>query len=113
MLGYNTFVFKLMAIVVAGVIASGASVLRGLVLKTASPEVLSLTFTFDPVLMTPVGGTGTFLGPVASAFSLHLRDTVLRLGGLEINIGERRALILGVLWILSVIVLPYGRRGHA
>jgi branched-chain amino acid transport system permease protein len=113
MLGYHTFYFKLISIVLAGVMATGAGVLRGLALKGASPEVLSLTYTFDPLLMTLVGGQGTFLGPVVGAFGLHLiedflRDTVLNVGGVEMNIGERWALILGVLFILSVLVFPYG-----
>lgn len=113
MLGYNTFYFKLMAIVLAGVMATGAGVLRGLALKGASPEVLSLTFTFDPLLMTLVGGQGTFLGPVVGAFGLHLtedflRDQVWTVGGVDVNIGERWALILGGLFVLSVMVFPYG-----
>ena len=56
MLGYNVFYFKLIAIIVAGLMATGAGVLRGIALKGASPEVLSLTYTFDPLLMTLVGG---------------------------------------------------------
>src|SRR5690606_27161715 len=35
-LGYNTFQFKLLAIVVAGFIATGAGILRGIALKGAS-----------------------------------------------------------------------------
>lgn len=113
MLGYNIFYFKLIAIVLAGLLAAGAGVLRGLALKGASPEVLSLTFTFDPLLMTIIGGQGTFIGPVVGAFGIHLteealRDTVLSLGGVEINIGERWALILGVLFVISVMVFPRG-----
>ncbi|MCI0552411.1 MAG: branched-chain amino acid ABC transporter permease, partial [Anaerolineae bacterium] len=113
MLGYNVFQFKLIAIVLAGLLATGAGVLRGILLKGASPEVLSLSFTFDPLLMTIIGGQGTFAGPVIGAFGLHLieetlRDTVLKFGGLEVNIGERWALILGILFIVSVIVFPKG-----
>lgn len=113
MLGYNVFYFKLIAIVLAGVLATGAGVLRGLSLKGASPEVLSLTYTFDPLLMTIIGGQGTFVGPVVGAFGIHLteealRDTIINWGGLEINLGERWALILGVLFVLSVMVFPYG-----
>jgi branched-chain amino acid transport system permease protein len=113
MLGYNTFYFKLIAIVLAGVMASGAGVLRGLSLKGASPEVLGLNFTITPLLMTIIGGQGTFAGPVVGAFGLRLteqalRDTVLTLGDWQVNIGERWALILGVLFILSVMVFPYG-----
>ena len=113
MLGYNTFYFKLIAILLAGLMATGAGVLRGLALKGASPEVLSLHYTMTPLLMTIIGGQGTFLGPVVGAFGLYLtehslRDTVLTVGQTPINIGERWSLILGVLFVLSVMVFPHG-----
>jgi branched-chain amino acid transport system permease protein len=113
MLGYNTFYFKLIAIVLAGLMATGAGVLRGLALKGASPDTLSLDYTMTPLLMTIIGGAGTFQGPVVGAFVLFLteralRDTVVSLGGVEVNIGERWALILGVLFVLSVIIFPHG-----
>jgi len=113
MLGYNTFYFKLIAIVLAGVMATGAGVMRGLALKGASPEVLSLTYTFDPLLMTLVGGQATFAGPIVGAFGLHLvedfvRDAAVTVGGVQINIGERWALILGVIFIVIVLAFPYG-----
>lgn len=113
MLGYNTFQFKLIAIVLAGLLATGAGVLRGLALKGASPGVLGLDFTMTPLLMTIVGGSGTFAGPVIGAFLLHLteellRDTVITLGGVPINIGERWALLLGVIFIIIVLIFPQG-----
>lgn len=118
MLGYNTFHFKLIAILAAGLLAGGAGVLRGLALKGASPEVLGLDYTMTPLIMTLVGGQATFLGPVIGAFGLHLledalRDTVLTVGGVAFNIGERWALILGVIFILIVIVFPHGLLGTA
>ena len=113
MLGYNTFYFKLIAIIIAGVMASGAGVLRGLMLKGVSPHVLGLTFTINPLLMTIIGGMATFAGPVVGAFALrlieqYLRDNVITLGGMELNVGEHWALILGVIFVLSVLVFPYG-----
>jgi len=113
MVGFNTLYFKLIALVIAGVLATGAGVLRGLSLKGASPNVLGVSFTFDPLLATIIGGTGTFAGPVLGAFGLHLveqalRDTVVTLGSLEVNIGERWALILGVLFIVIVLLFPRG-----
>jgi branched-chain amino acid transport system permease protein len=113
MLGYNTFYFKLIAIVLAGVLASSAGILRGLSLKGASPEVLGLTYTFDPLLMTIIGGMGTFAGPVIGAVGLQiteelLRDTVITIGGTAINIGERWTLILGVVFIIIVLIFPQG-----
>lgn len=113
MLGYNTFHFKLIAIIIAGLMASLAGVMRGIALKGASPNVLSLDFTITPLLMTIIGGQGTFMGPVIGAFGLRLteqflRDTVITIAGVTINIGERWALILGFIFILSVMVFPYG-----
>jgi branched-chain amino acid transport system permease protein len=115
-LGYNTFLFKTLAIVLAGMLASGAGILRGLLNKGASPNVLGISFTVDPLLMTLVGGSGTFSGPVIGAFLLRLveqtlRDTVLTLGAFQINIGERWFLILGLLFIVIVIAFPTGLVG--
>jgi branched-chain amino acid transport system permease protein len=67
----------------------------------------------DPLLMTLIGGAGTFLGPVVGAFLLHLveqalRDTVIPIAGFEVNIGERWFLILGVIFIVIVIAFPSG-----
>src|SRR5690606_14248067 len=52
MIGFNTFYFKLIVIIIAGVMATGAGVLRGLMFKGASPNVLGLDFTMEPLLMT-------------------------------------------------------------
>jgi branched-chain amino acid transport system permease protein len=113
MLGFNTFWFKTLAITIAGVLASSAGILRALLNKGASPNVLGINFTMDPLIHTLIGGTGTFIGPAVGAFVLRLteqllRDATLMIGATEINIGERWALILGVLFILSVMVFPSG-----
>jgi branched-chain amino acid transport system permease protein len=113
MLGFNTFQFKLLSIVIAGVMASGAGVLRGLALKGASPNVLGLDFTIGPLLMTIIGGMGTFAGPVVGAFGLRLteqflRDSVLEIGSLTLNIGHLWTFILGLIFIASVMIFPQG-----
>jgi branched-chain amino acid transport system permease protein len=113
MLGYNTFYAKLIAIVIAGTMASSAGVLRAISFKGASPNVLGIDFTINPLLMMIIGGQGTFAGPVIGAFGLRLteqmlRDTVVTVGRFTVNIGERWALILAAIFILSVMVFPYG-----
>jgi branched-chain amino acid transport system permease protein len=94
-------------------LASGSGILRALLNKGASPNVLGINFTMDPLIQTLIGGTGTFAGPAVGAFVLRLteqllRDATIMIGSTEIDIGERWALILGVLFILSVLVFPSG-----
>src|SRR5690606_34847255 len=77
------------------------------------PEILSLTFTVDPLLMTIIGGAGTFAGPVLGSSALHLSDRLLRdrevmIGSMSIDIGASWNLILGLLFIIVVMVFPYG-----
>ncbi len=113
MIGYNTFRFQLIALVIGGMLASGAGVLRGLALKGVSPNVLGIDFTMGPLVMTVIGGLATFTGPVLGAFGLRLieqllRDTILTIGQTKINIGEQWSLILGVIFIIIVLVFPQG-----
>jgi branched-chain amino acid transport system permease protein len=113
MLGYNTFYYKLIAIVLAGIMATTSGILRGIVNKGASPNLLGLAFTVDPLVMTIIGGQGTFLGPVVGAFGLHLvehllLDAVVTIGSVQVNIGSSWALILGIIFIVTVLVFPQG-----
>lgn len=111
MIGFNTFYFKLIVIIIAGVMATGAGVLRGLMFKGASPNVLGLDFTMEPLLMTLIGGMGTFAGPVVGAFTLPLIEQFLRASSWTVGerqIGELWALILGVIFVISVMIFPQG-----
>jgi branched-chain amino acid transport system permease protein len=79
-IGYNTFIYKLLTMVFAGVIAT----LSGLLFvvwatdKRVHPETLSLKYTVDPLLNTLIGGVGTLTGPVVSTLGLSLGETYLR-----------------------------------
>jgi branched-chain amino acid transport system permease protein len=112
-LGYDTLRYKLVAIVVASMLAGMAGILHGVLAKKIGPEVLGVNYTVDALLMTIIGGAGTFAGPVLGAASLELADTVFRdavinIGGLSIDIGERWTLILGLIFVLVVMVFPQG-----
>jgi branched-chain amino acid transport system permease protein len=81
--------------------------------KKIGPEILGVSYTVDALLMTIIGGVGTFVGPVLGAAGLELLDTVFRdaeviIGPVTIQIGERWALILGVIFVVVVLVFPYG-----
>ena len=112
-IGFNTLNYKVMAITVAGMLAALAGILQVVFNKKVGPELLSLNYTVDPLLMTIIGGAGTFVGPVIGASGLHLADRLLRdrtvmIGATSIDIGTSWTLILGILFILVVIVFPQG-----
>ena len=87
--------------------------LQVLLNKKVGPELLGVGYTVDPLLMTIIGGIGTFAGPVIGAAGLHLLDTILReasitIGSTTIQIADVWGLLLGAIFILVVLVFPQG-----
>ncbi len=112
-IGYNTLSFKLFSITLAGMMAASAGMLQILLNKKVGPEILGVTYTVDPLLMTIIGGIGTFTGPVIGATGLHLLDTVLReatitVGGFTVHVADVWGLLLGSIFILVVLIFPQG-----
>jgi branched-chain amino acid transport system permease protein len=115
-MGYNTLNYKLLSLTLAGMLAGAAGLLQVILNKKVGPELLGVAYTVDPLLMTIIGGIGTFSGPVIGAGGLHfldvfLRDAELTVGGLVIDIANIWALLLGIIFILTVIVFPFGILG--
>ncbi|TVR22833.1 MAG: branched-chain amino acid ABC transporter permease [Anaerolineaceae bacterium] len=121
-IGYNTLRYKLLSIVVASVLAGLAGILMGILNKSARPELLGVTYTVDALLITIIGGVGTLAGPVVGTAGLHLlelwvRDSSiilsLNLGLFEftLNFSQDWILIIGVVFVVVVLVFPYGLVG--
>ncbi len=103
MIGYNTFWFKLIAFVAAGVFAALAGALFALYNVSVTPSVLSVGRTIDALAMTIIGGVGTLIGPIIGASIIQLLGYWL-----ERWFGPTWTLIYGLLFMLIVIFLPYG-----
>jgi len=103
MIGFNTFWYKLVAFVAAGVFAALAGALSAMYLVSVTPSMLSLGRTIDALAMTIIGGMGTLVGPILGA-------TIIQLLGywLERWFGASWTLIYGIIFMLIVIFLPYG-----
>jgi branched-chain amino acid transport system permease protein len=103
MIGYNTFWFKLIAFVSAGVFAALAGALIALYNHSVTPSMLSVNRTIDALAMTIIGGVGTLIGPILGA-------TVVSLLGywLERYFGAEWTLIYGTIFMLIVVFLPFG-----
>lgn len=112
-MGYNTINYKLLSICLAGMLAGVAGILQVILNKKVGPELLGVAYTVDPLLMTIIGGIGTFTGPIIGAGGLHFLDVFLRdaqftLGDTVVNVANIWGLLLGVIFILVVIVFPFG-----
>lgn len=125
-LGFNVYRYKSLAIVLACLFGTLAGILHALFGKGAEPSALGIARTVDPLLMTIIGGTGTHPGPVVGATVLHLGETFFSKPDLHINLNfilfrystivdtkSDWALALGVVFVVIVMVLPYGIVGQA
>ncbi len=103
MLGYNTIIYKLIAIAVAGLMAALAGLLQVMLNSSATPSLLGVNLTIDALLMTIIGGVGTLIGPALGAAVLQL------LGYWLSNVfGQAALLVIGLIYILLVLFVPYG-----
>jgi branched-chain amino acid transport system permease protein len=104
-IGINVRRYRLAAFVIAGVFASLAGALFAPFNRAVAPFLVSWVKSSDPVLMTLLGGAGTFWGPVVGAAvftTLH-----------EVAIGYTTywLLLMGGILLLGVLFLPGGILG--
>jgi len=116
-IGYHTLRFKLFSISMSAMLAASAGILHMLFNKKVGPEMFSLAFTIDPLLMTIIGGLGTLSGPVVGSGVLLLIERPLRDFSImletplftgEIDVGQAWSLILGIIFIVVVLLFPQG-----
>jgi branched-chain amino acid transport system permease protein len=103
MLGFNTFYFKLTALIVSAVTAGLAGLLHALYKPIVSPEIAGVFFTVDALLMILIGGMGTLSGAMVGAATFRLLDYFL-----EDQFHESASLLLGIVYVGLVLFLPYG-----
>jgi branched-chain amino acid transport system permease protein len=103
MLGFNTFYFKLAALTVASITAALAGLLNTLYKPIVSPEIASMTYTVDVLLMILIGGMGTLSGAMIGAALYRLLDFYLFKW-----FGEAAGFLLGAIYVTFVLFVPYG-----
>lgn len=107
-LGFQTLHYKVIASVVAGVIASLAGSLYAVSLRFVNTSVLTMDITLDALLMTIIGGVGTLIGPIIGAGVIELAQHYLSGLAKEHPIFERWIIFFGIVYILAVIFFPRG-----
>ncbi len=103
MLGYNTFYFKLVALIVASMTAALAGFLHTIHQPIVSPTVAGLGYTVAALLMILMGGIGTLSGAIVGAAVFRLLEFYL-----DRWFGEYASFLLGVVYIVLVMFIPYG-----
>jgi branched-chain amino acid transport system permease protein len=103
MLGYNTFYFKLAALIVSSFMAALAGMMHAIYQPNISPHIASLSFTVSALLMVLIGGIGTLSGAIVGAAVVRLLTFYL-----DKLFGDASAFVLGVVYVLIVLFLPYG-----
>jgi branched-chain amino acid transport system permease protein len=103
MLGFNTFYFKLAALTVASITAALAGLLNALYKPIVSPEIASMGYTVDALLIILIGGMGTLSGAMVGAALYRLLDFYLFKW-----FGEAAGFMLGAIYVIFVLFVPYG-----
>jgi branched-chain amino acid transport system permease protein len=104
-LGYNTWLHKYLAFVIAGGFGGLAGVLWAHANGHVSPEDVVLTTSVDALLMVVLGGSGTLVGgAIGAGLVLFLREYLSTLV-------PWWQYVLGGVYILSILYLPDGVMG--
>ena len=104
-LGYNTWLHKYLAFIIAGGFGGLAGVLWAHANGHVSPEDVVLTTSVDALLMVVLGGPGTLVGgAIGAAVVLFLREYLSTLVAWW-------QYVLGAVYILTILYLPDGLMG--
>ncbi|MBM3528358.1 MAG: branched-chain amino acid ABC transporter permease [Alphaproteobacteria bacterium] len=104
-LGYNTWLHKYIAFIIAGAFGGLSGVLWAHTAGIVSPENVVLTTSVDALLMAVLGGAGTLIGGVIGSFIVFgLREYLS-------TIVPWWQYVLGIVYILTILYLPTGLMG--
>jgi branched-chain amino acid transport system permease protein len=103
MLGYNTFYFKLVVLIIASMTAALGGFFHALHSPIVSPNIASLGWTVVALLIILIGGVGTLTGALIGAAVYRLLQFYL-----DRWFGEISSFLLGVVYIALVLFIPYG-----
>ena len=112
--GINVTKYKLMAFGISGLFASLAGCVSAHLLKVANPPMLSLSWSFIPVVVTFLGGIGTIYGPLVGAYIYYILDryvlTILVPIPLEYQqaFGYAKLLIFTIIVVILILKWPRG-----
>lgn len=106
-LGYNVNRYKLMAFILSGLLSGTAGALKTVILGFATLSDVGQSTSGEVILMTLLGGTGTFLGPVTGAGVVVTLQEYL-----SDRVGAWVTVIIGVIFVICVMSFRRGIVGE-
>ena len=106
MLGYNTFMLKLVAVIISGTLSSISGAAYVLLFAYAGSSFATIQYSIDALLYTLLGGAGTVLGPVLGAFLMFFMIDITS------EYTSAYLLIAGIILVFLVMYFPRGILGE-
>ena len=106
-IGFSPWRAKLAAFVVAAVVAALSGSLYPMLRGLVSPELLAFQSSGNAVIMVVIGGVGTLVGALYGSVVLTVLKSVIG------TFTEHHLIIIGTLFVFSVIFFPNGLAGYA
>lgn len=105
-LGFSAQRYKLLAFILAANVAAMAGALYPMLRGFVSPELMFFQASGNAVITVILGGVGTLVGPLYGSVILSALKSVVG------SYTEHHLIIIGVLFMISVIFFPKGLIGY-
>jgi branched-chain amino acid transport system permease protein len=104
-LGYNTTLHLTLGFCLSGLVAGASGILYAFLNSFVSPTTVSLSQSVKGLLMAIIGGVGTLFGGVVGATLIILLENLVS------SMTERWSMVLGAMFVLTMIFVPSGILG--
>ena len=105
MLGYDTYRYKLLALVISATISGAAGAAYALLFSYVGSTFASIQYSIFPLLWTLVGGMGTIVGPLlGTGVMFYLVD-------IASDLTESHLFLVGAVLVVLILWVPKGIMG--
>lgn len=105
MLGYDTYRYKLLALVISATISGAAGAAYALLFSYVGSTFASIQYSIFPLLWTLVGGMGTIIGPLlGTGVMFYLVD-------IASDLTESHLFLVGAVLVVLILWVPKGIMG--
>lgn len=105
-LGYNTWLHKYIAFIIAGTIAGIAGAFFAIFNRFVGPDEADLTQCMEILLMVSIGGQGTLIGPTIGSFLITFLKNMLSV------YTQRWLMVMALVYIVCAKYAPEGIIGY-